>query len=204
MTTRFIVRVLSVAVVSIACAAFAAHAYDAGIESAYSNYSLKMPTASSVIVCHGFGCDRRTEIGLGSGDRANLTSLLAQGRGSAAAERNAVAAAAAWFDRRVGPQAGTTQRIARAGGLSSGGPGQMDCIDTSRNNTSLLLILDQLKLLRFHQVDAPVARGFVTSPHATAVLREIRGGQKWAVDNWTHKYGEKPDVMPLEKWMAAD
>ncbi len=81
----------------------------------------------------------------------------------------------------------------------------MDCIDTSRNTTTLLIVLDQLKLLRFHQVEAPVARGFLIDgrgPHATAVLRESKGGQKWAFDNWTRKYGDKPDVMPLEKWMA--
>jgi hypothetical protein len=32
------------------------------------------------------------------------------------------------------------------------------------------------------------------------VLREIRSGQKWAIDNWTHNHGEQPDVMPLEQW----
>jgi hypothetical protein len=34
-------------------------------------------------------------------------------------------------------------------------------------------------------------------------LRETRTGRKWALDNWTHKYGEKPDVMPLEAWLVA-
>jgi hypothetical protein len=149
----------------------------------------------------------RTEIVFGSGDRANLTALLTAGRASAAAERKAVAAAVAWFDRRVGPQAGTTGRIARAGFLTRTGPGQMDCIDTSRNITSLLLVLDQLRLMRHHEVDRPVARGLLLDGrglHATAVLRETRSGRKWAIDNWTRNYGEPADVIPLEQWMVED
>ena len=182
-------------------------AYDTAIELAFTEFSLKRPTTTLVTVCHGFGCTHRTEIGLGRGDHASLTAVLAAGRASAAAERNAVATAVAWFDRRVGPQAGTTSRIARAGVLTRTGPGQMDCIDTSRNITSLLVILDQMGLMRHHQVERPVARGLLFDGrglHATAVLRETRSGRKWAVDNWTRNYGERPDVMPLEQWMVQD
>jgi hypothetical protein len=180
-------------------------AFDSAIELAFSEHSIKPPTTSSVTVCHGFGCNYRTEVGLGSSDRARLAALLSAGRASAEAERRAVATAVAWFDRRVGPQAGTTGRIARAGVLTKTGPGQMDCIDTSRNVTSLLLILGQLGLMKHHQIDAPVARGvFIDGrgPHATAVLRETRSGNKWAVDNWTRAYGEQPEVMPLAQWMS--
>jgi len=181
------------------------HADDYGIRTAYAAVSLELPTTASVIVCHGFGCAYRTEVGLGPADRSRLAALLAAGRASAAAERRAVATAVVWFDRRVGPQAGTTGRVARAGVLTKTGPGQMDCIDTSRNTTSLLLILHQLRLLKYHEVESPVARGFFLDGrgvHATAVLRETRSGQKWAVDTWTHGYGERPDVMPLEQWMS--
>ena len=137
----------------------------------------------------------------------DFATLLAVGRASAEAERRAIATAVVWFDRRVGPQAGTTRRIARAGVLTQTGPGQMDCIDTSRNTTSLFLILDQLRLLRHHQVEGPAARGYLLDGrglHATAVLRETRSGKKWAVDNWTRNYGERPDVMPLEQWMVEN
>lgn len=180
------------------------HAYDAEISDALAAFSLIIPTPASVVICHGIGCAHRTEIGLGKGDHNKLAALLSTGKSSAAAERGALATAIAWFDRRVGPEAGTTKRIARAGVMTERGPGQMDCIDTSRNTTSYFIILDQLRLLRFHQIEAPIARGFITRPHATAVLRETKSGQKWAFDNWTRKYGEKPDVKPLEDWMAAN
>jgi hypothetical protein len=175
------------------------------IDEAYASVSLSPPTTRLVVVCHDFGCAQRTPVGLSSGDLATLTSLLAPGRASAEAERRAVAAAGAWFDRRIGPTAGTTHRVARATGLGGQDTvGQMDCIDTSRNSTSLLLILEQLHLLRHHKVEAPEARGFLLDgrgPHATAVLTDIHTGKKWAVDSWTHKYGEQPDIMPLDVWM---
>jgi hypothetical protein len=174
------------------------------IDEAYSSVSLSPPTTRLVIICHDFGCAQRTPVGLGAADFAKLTSLLAPGRGSAEAERRAVAAAAAWFDRRVGPAAGTTHRVARATGLGGQGRvGQMDCIDTSRNSTSLLVILEQLHLLRHHKVEGPEARGFLLDgrgPHATAVLTDIHTGKQWAVDSWTHKYGDQPDIMPLDVW----
>jgi hypothetical protein len=172
------------------------------IAEAYASVSLSPPTTRLIIVCHDFGCAKRTPIGLSSGDFATLSSLLAPGRASAEAERRAIAAAGAWFDRRVGPAAGTTHRIARANGAGEQ-VGQMDCIDTSRNSTSLLLILEQLHLLRHHKVEAPEARGFLLDgrgPHATAVLTDIHTGKQWAVDSWTHKYGERPDVIPLDVW----
>jgi hypothetical protein len=172
------------------------------IDEAYASVSLLPPTTRLVIVCHDFGCAQRTPVGLSAGDLATLSSLLAPGRASAEAERRAIAAAGAWFDRRVGPAAGTTHRVARANGLGSQ-IGQMDCIDTSRNSTSLLLILEQMHLLRHHKVEGPEARGFLLDgrgPHATAVLTDIHTGKQWAVDSWTHKYGERPDVIPLEVW----
>ena len=174
------------------------------ISEAYGGLSLSQPTPSRIVICHGFGCQYRTLVSFGAGDIARLADLLAPGRASADAERRAIAAAAAWFDQRVGPAAGTTHRVARAGVFTMGGAGQMDCIDTSRNNTSLFLLLEQLHLLHHHKVEGPEARGFLfdgRGPHATAVLRDTHTGQKWAVDSWTRKYGDRPDVMPLDRWM---
>jgi hypothetical protein len=180
-------------------------AYGASISEAYTGLSLTRPTTNLVVVCHGFGCEHRTAVRIRASDRAKLAALLVPGRTSANAERRAVAAATAWFDRRVGPAAGTTQRVARAGAFTRRGPGQMDCIDTSRNNTTLFLLLEQLHLLRHHRVEGPEARGFLfdgRGPHATAVLSDIHTGQKWAIDNWTRKYGERPEVKPLDQWMT--
>ncbi len=71
----------------------------------------------------------------------------------------------------------------------------------------LLLVLEELKLLRFHKVDAPEARGYLIDgrpPHATAVLTEKTSGVRWAVDSWTRGYGQAPEVMPLAVWQTLD
>jgi hypothetical protein len=165
------------------------------------------PTPSIVFVCHGFGCKYRAEVDLTAGDRAKLAQVLAAGRPSPEAERRAVAAAGAWFDKRVGALAGTANHVARAGAKYMYDVHQFDCIDSSRNTTSLLLLLDQLNLLRHHDVDVPEARGFFLDgrpPHATAVLVEKANGTKWSVDSWTVGYGQLLEVMPLERWKGLD
>ena len=177
------------------------------VDAAYGGLSVTPPTPSMVYVCHGFGCKYRDEVDLTAGDRTKLTQILAAGRASAAAERKAVAAAGAWFDKRVGPVAGTQNHVARAGAKYMYDIHQFDCIDTSRNTTSLLLVLDQLKLLRHHDVDAPEARGYFIDgrpPHATAVLVEKATGTKWSINSWTVGYGQALEVMPLERWKAVD
>ena len=181
-----------------------ASAFDAAIEDMYTQISISPPTTNLVVVCHGFGCRFRTAVGLSNADHSKLKQMFASAKKTPEAERKAIATATSWFDRRIGPEAGTTRRVAYAGVRSDQGPEQMDCIDMSRNNTSLLLLLDQLGLLKHHKVESPRARGNLLDnrwPHATAVLRETTSGRQWAVDNWTHKFGEGPDVKPLDEWL---
>lgn len=173
----------------------------------YGPHSMSAPTPAGLFVCHGFGCKFRTRIVLTGADRARLAQMLAPGKASAKAERRAVAAAGAWFDRRIGPVAGTRGHVARAGYEHAGDAKQFDCIDSSRNTTALLLILEQLRLLRHHAVDVPVSRGLFVdgrSPHTTAVLAETRGGAKWSVDSWTRGYGQAPEIMPLPRWRTEE
>jgi len=177
------------------------------VAATYSGFSLSAPTPTSVFICHGFGCKYHTEVAFTTNDRAKLAQLLAAGKASATAERNAIAAAGAWFDRRIGPVAGTSHHVGNADYTHMYDAGQFDCVDASRNTTSLLLVLEQLKLLRHHDVDVPVARGYLIDgrpPHVTAVLTEKTTGSKWAVDAWTRGYGQAPEIMPLSLWLTLD
>jgi hypothetical protein len=177
------------------------------VTATYGDFSLPPPTVSSIIICHGYGCRFRSEVGLTNADRGRLAQFMAAGRASADAERRAIAAAGAWFDRRIAPEAGTLNHVARAGVSHMQEAAQFDCIDSSRNTTTLLLVLEKLKLLRYHHVDAPEARGYLIDgrpPHATAVLVENRGGQSWSVDSWTRGYGQAPEIMKLSDWLQHD
>lgn len=177
------------------------------VAATYDEFSVSPPTPASLFVCHGFGCKYRTEVALGPKDRATLKQFLAGGKASAAAERTAIGKAGAWFDKRIAPAAGTQGHVARAGAKYMYDNGQFDCVDSSRNMTSLLLVLEQMKLLRHHDVDVPVARGYIIDtrpPHVTAVLTEKAGGKKWAVDSWTRAYGQAPEILPLSVWETQD
>jgi hypothetical protein len=203
----FVVRTLCLIAAAMAGSApLHADGLDPQAAAAYDSLDLMPPSPSLVIVCHGFGCRLHTEIDLTAADRAQLARILHAGHVSPAAERQAIATAVAWFDRRVGPKAGTTHHIARAGhDQMFNTDGQFDCIDASRNTTSLLLLLQELHLLKYHHVDQTVARGAFIDlrwPHATAVVTDRTTGKKWAIDSWTRAYGQKPDVKPLNIWLS--
>jgi len=180
---------------------------DPAVMAMLREWSLASPNPSSVIICHGFGCAFRTEIALTDADRAQMAAIMAAGSASAQAERAAIGRTEAWFERRIAPVTGTAQRVARAGPLIGGAlnRGQFDCIDTTNNTNSLLLVLDQLKLLRHHTIAAPVSRFLITEgPHNTAVIRDRKTNELWTVDPWTHEGSEVPDIFPLAKWKAGE
>lgn len=179
---------------------------DEQLAEQYHQQSIALPTLRRVVVCHGFACKYRTEVALYPADYAALRQLMTRGAASPEAERAASANAVAWFERRFAPEAGTAGAKARAGPFSTGDPSQIDCIESALNTTSLLLVLDQLGLLRHHQVIAYASRWrpLDLEVHSTAVLAELRSGRKWALDSWVRNSGELPDVLPLDAWFKGN
>jgi hypothetical protein len=175
---------------------------DFGVVKTLEHLSLPVPDPANPIVCHGFGCAYRTPILLRNVDRARINQLFGKAAvKSPEAERKAVAAVMAWFEKRVAGEAGTASAKARAGLGHAGDPSQFDCMDKTANTIGVLAVIEQMGLLRHHTIDEPESRGGLGSlPHTTATLRERRTGQRWVVDGWTHANGELPDVMPLETW----
>jgi len=158
-------------------------------------------------VCYGFVCRRREILNFTPADRNALTRILAAGHASAAAERAAVQKAVIWFDRRMGPVIGTNKRVAKADFRYFDDKHNYDCWDTTRNTTSLLLVMQGWGLFKYHVVGNPHYRGnalVLQTPHNTPVLREKATGTKWVVDLWTVGYAQKPEVMTVEQWMPLD
>jgi hypothetical protein len=173
----------------------------------YSTVSIFPPSAQRMTVCYGFVCRRREMLDFTAGDRNTLTRILAAGRASAAAERAAVQKAVVWFDRRMGPVIGTDRRVAKADIRALDDKHNYDCWDTTRNTTSLLLVLQQWGLLKYHVVGDPHYRGNVLvlqTPHNTAVLVERATRTEWVVDLWPRGYSQPPDLMTVEKWLTED
>jgi hypothetical protein len=173
----------------------------------YSSVSIFPPTARSMTVCYGFVCRRREILDFTAGDRAALAQILNAGHASAAAERAAVQKAVIWFDRRMGPVIGTNRRIARADFRYFDDKHNYDCWDVTRNTTSLLLVLQEWGLFKFHTVGNPHFRGnalVLQTPHNTAVLIDRATKVEWVVDLWPRGYLQPPDVMTLQKWVVED
>ena len=173
---------------------------DFGIVKILERLSLPVPDPARPVVCHGFGCAYQTPIMLRPNDHAQLGRLFGA-TVEPVDERRALAAAMAWFERRVAAEAGTARAKARAGLGSAGDPSQFDCLDKTSNTIGLLTVVAQMGLLRHHAIDTPESRGGIGAlPHTAAVVRERGNGQKWVIDGWPHNNGEYPDIMPLEKW----
>jgi hypothetical protein len=173
----------------------------------YSSVSIYPPSASAMTVCYGFVCRRREMLDFTPGDRSALTQIMAAGRASAVAERAAVQKAVIWFDRRMGPVIGTNKRVANADIRALDSAHNFDCWDTTRNTTSLLLVLQEWGLFKHHVVGDPHYRGntlVLQLPHNTAVLVERATKVEWVVDMWPKGYAQPPDVMTLAKWVTED
>jgi hypothetical protein len=179
----------------------------APVAALYSSVSIFPPTAKSMTVCYGFVCRRREILDFTPADRSTLTQIMAAGHGSAAAERAAAQKAMIWFDRRMGPILGTNKRVAKADVRAMDDKHNFDCWDTTRNTTSLLLVLQQWGLFRYHAVGDPLYRGnalMLQLPHNTAVLIERASKVAWVVDMWPRGYAQPPDVMTAKEWSRED
>jgi hypothetical protein len=173
----------------------------------YSSVSIYPPSAKSMTVCYGFVCRRREMLDFTPADRSAITQIMVAGRASAAAERAAVQKVVVWFDRRMGPILGTDKRVAKADFRYFDDKHNYDCWDTTRNTTSLLLVLQEWGLLKHHTVGDPKYRGntlVLQTPHNTAVLVERATKVEWVVDLWPRGYLQPPDVMTVQKWVQED
>jgi hypothetical protein len=192
---------------SLACAPAYSIELSAPQDALYSSVSIFPPSAQRMTVCYGFVCRRREILDFTPGDRNALAQIMAAGRASAIAERAAVQKAVIWFDRRMGPIIGTNKRVAKADFRYFDDKHNYDCWDTTRNTTSLLLVLQQWGLLKHHVVGDPHYRGnalVLQTPHNTAVLVERATKAEWVVDMWPRGYLQPPDVMRVEKWVTED
>lgn len=155
-----------------------------------------------VNVCWDYGCDRSARIVLPAADWAAIRDLFEPAAPDPRSERARIAAAIARFERAVGRVTGTDAD--RGGNVSGSGlPGQMDCIDESRNTAGYLGVLAGRGLLAWHDVGRRHKRLlWVLDQHWTATVVERATGARWAVDSWFLDNGRRPYVQRLERWLA--
>jgi hypothetical protein len=177
------------------------------VKALYESVSIYPPSGNLMTVCYGFVCRRRETFEFTAADKKALAAIMEKGKASAAAERAAVQNAVVWWDKRLGPVLGTTTRVPRADFRHRADASNYDCWDTTRNVTSLLLLMQDWGYLRHHTVTDPRYRGNVLvlqTPHNTSVIKERAGSGEWAVDMWTVGYAQPPQVMTVAQWLTED
>jgi len=188
-----------------ATSAVAAVKLTSGLQQMYSLSEMSPPNALEMTVCYGFVCRLRIDLPFMADERKLITEMMSKGKASPADERKAIQQVFVWWDHRVAQEIGTNKRVANADVRAFDADHNFDCWDTTRNASSLLLVLQEWGLLRYHRVTDPRYRGnlFVGQlPHNTAVLQETAAaGTKWVVDQWPTAFGQVPDVMTLDKWL---
>jgi hypothetical protein len=186
------------------------HSPSLTIDDHYQLFKVGAPKGSTVNVCHAYGCRMQSRIRFGPSELGELEKLMASTRkaDTPAEERRAIAYAIGWIERHVGAIIGTSADRPGMDFSGSGDPTQQDCVDEATNTTSYLKVLQNNGLLKHHIVGVPFAkenylRGIEGWTHWTAVIKETKSGQQFAVDSWIYKNGENPAVVETEKWYIA-
>jgi len=163
---------------------------------------ISVPTPAKFAYCRDNTCETIKELSFDPQEWAAITGPLSQPAADPATERVQIAEAVAVFEQKAGAKAGTTTDI---GGTIKGffHPGQLDCIDETSNTKTLLGMLANDGLLRWHRRGAHATRLVILSdgvPHFTATVVENDSGQIYAVDSWFRDNGSPADVVPLDVW----
>lgn len=176
----------------------------------YQSFHTVPPRGNTVTVCHAYGCQKQTKFRFTKADIATISDIIRRTKKADTPheERRGVAYAIAWMERRVADAIGTHDRPGMEFN-GSGDPTQQDCVDEATNTTSYLLVLQHNGLLKHHRVGIPFSKGNILMgvrywPHWTAVLHEIKTGQRYAVDSWIYENGENPAVVKAEEWYIQD
>ncbi len=153
-------------------------------------------------VCTDYHCEQGQVVTLPAREWQSVRDLF-PGQVTAAQERDNIRQAVALLETTVGAITGTWRDL--AGNIAGAGkPGQLDCISESKNTTTYLELLFDDGLLKHHAIEArQVRRPWIFNVHWSAVIRERRSGQRFAVDAWFLDNGQPPVVQPLEEWLSG-
>ncbi len=156
--------------------------------------------ADTLMLCYGYGCKLSVPVTLSRADWTQIRAQFPTPR-SALQEREAIAQSVGLFERIAGRVSPIYQDLAGNPLNALRRPGQLYCIDESLNTTSLLILLDQQGLLRWHRVEGRVFRApWLLDQHWAAEIEQLDTGQRYVVDSWPRGNGQPALVQTLEDW----
>ena len=166
-----------------------------------TNPALFYPQLDNFPSCRSYGCKIIDHVGLTTDEQKQIRALFKHDK-NAEQERKTIAQAIGLTEQFVGAKTGTSADV--AGTYVKLGHMQQDCIDESTNTTTYLILLNEMGLLKFHDVNALTSRPPIFSgrlgPHRTAVIIDKDTQIKYAVDSWFHDNGKPAEIVELDTW----
>ena len=154
-----------------------------------------------ISVCYNYGCKHKAQVELAGSEWAETVELFSRKTQSSLEERKKISKAIALMEKLTGRRLGTSNDKAKNSG--TGEPGQMDCIDESRNTTSYLKLFKKKGWIKWHQIQNLAVRSpYFFNAHWTAVIKDNKSNQLYAIDSWYRDNGKEPVILTLEEWMA--
>ena len=161
------------------------------------------PSLNQFEVCQGGGCAQFNQVSINHAEWENVAALFKIKATNPAVERLQISQAVGLLEQIVGAKNGTLGD--RAGTFeNSDYNGQLDCNDEAINTTTYLRLLKSKDLMTQHEVEDIRTRNFFFTgwPHTTAVIRDIKTGERFAVDSWFYDNGHAATIVTFKQWKA--
>ena len=161
------------------------------------------PTLNQFEVCQGGGCAQINQLSISAVEWNNVAQIFQVKADNASEERIQISQAIGQLEQIIGAKNGTATD--RAGTFDNADfPGQLDCNDEAINTTTYMRLLKANGLMQFHEIEDTRTRNFFFTgwPHTTAVIRDIKTNERFAVDSWFYDNGHAATVLPFATWKA--
>ena len=177
--------------------------------SAMTTILHEIPSLQHFNICWGGGCETVSLVSLSSVEWQAVADIFSPDSSNLAAdaaeqERSQIALAIGVLENIVGVKTGTSED--KAGTFdNSAYPGQLDCNDEATNSTTYMRLLQQAGLIKLHAIEDTRTRNFFFTgwPHTAAVIREIKTGERYAVDSWFYDNGHPATIVPFSLWKSG-
>ena len=161
------------------------------------------PSLNQFEVCQGGGCAQINQLSISPEEWESIAQLFQIKATNSADERLQISQAIGLLEQIVGAKNGTASD--RAGTFdNSHYQGQLDCNDEAINTTTYMRLLKLNGLMPLHEIEDTRTRNFFFTgwPHTTAVIRDIKTNERFAVDSWFYDNGHAAIVVPFKTWKA--